>query len=310
LARPIWLELVILSVAIAGLMVAIFVTVAQLAAFAVTPECVGQWFLNPEPSAACGSRVPDWASVTDQVGRSLLVGASVGTVAAGLALGGSAVARELEAGTAEFAWALADSRRRWLGQRVVLGLLIVFAMSAPLAWSTVLLEEERTARGIWVAAYPDADLVGLPVAARALFAYGLGLALGTVLGRTLPTFLAGAMLVFLTVNVLGVAQGVFASPPANLGGASDVGAYLRSEILEVIFVDTHGHLLSETAVLEAAPDNVDVVAWVTQHYVAIPIGIAAGKYHEWQLILTAYYGLAGLGAIAAAFVVVLRRRPY
>lgn len=113
----------------------------------------------------------------------------------GMFLGGPAVAREVETGTAHFAWTQAVTRRRWL--TVKTGWLLL----AALAWGGAV-----GALVTWWAGPRNAvaasqfnpgtfDVQGIMPAAYSLFAMALGIAVGTLIRRVLPA--------------LGVTLGVF-----------------------------------------------------------------------------------------------------
>jgi hypothetical protein len=308
--RSFRLELALTVGTTAVVVAAMLATAAHLSGFGVTSDCIGRWFVDSSTSTSCGTVVSDWAAANEQLGRNLLVAGAILTVITGLVLGVAVLGRELENGTAEFTWSLATSRRAWLMRRVVMALGLIVVLGGASAWAASVLEDQRTAYGLWVAAYPDADLVGWPVLLRMSAGFGLGFLLGTVIGRTLPAFLAGALAAAVLVNILGVGQGLFASPPAGAGGTTGLAVYLSSDALDVLFVDPAGHLFRKVDVLATVPSGAEPAAWIGLHYVPIPIGIAAHSYAAWQTILTAVYGGVAVLATATALFSAGRRRPY
>src|SRR6266480_3728272 len=135
----------------------------------------------------------------------------------GLLGGVPIVARELEARTAQTAWSLNPSRTRWLMRQVapvglLLGLLMTLAalIAIPVG-------------GDWVRwGFGGAPaLIGLqgPLAVvRAVGAFGIGLAVGALLGRTLPAFIFGAALAFAILFAAGQARQAWAAaqPPHDI----------------------------------------------------------------------------------------------
>jgi len=99
------------------------------------------------------------------------------------------VARELERGTSRLAWSLAPSRWRWYLVRVapallliaVLGLLAGHALDRLLAAAEPALDVS--------AAFPNFGYRGVVFASRAVFVFCLAVALGAILGRTLPALI-------------------------------------------------------------------------------------------------------------------------
>ena len=110
----------------------------------------------------------------------------------GVFLGAPMLARELESGTFRFAWTQGRGRSRWTaGKLLLLGpavTLLALAFSAAFAWWygpwSVLMG--RMASG---QAY---EVLGVVFAARTLFAFTLGAALGAVIRRTVPAMAATA----------------------------------------------------------------------------------------------------------------------
>ena len=113
----------------------------------------------------------------------------------GMFLGGPAVAREVESGTAHFAWTQAVTRRHWLAVKT--GWLLL----AALAWGGVvgaLVTWWAGPRNTVAASQFNPgtfDVQGIMPAAYSLFAMALGIAAGTLIRRVLPA--------------LGVTLGVF-----------------------------------------------------------------------------------------------------
>jgi hypothetical protein len=117
-------------------------------------------------------------------------------VVAGLLVGGPIVARELESGTARLAWSLAPSRLRWFGQRV----LPILAM-ALLAGLAIGLTADALTHLLLPTINLDASFVGfrsrgLLIAIEVLLVASIALALGAILGRTVPTIVLSLALIF------------------------------------------------------------------------------------------------------------------
>lgn len=122
----------------------------------------------------------------------------------GLLLGVPLVAREVENRTSAIAWTLSRSRPVWLASRVAfLGLVLVLLLGA------IAVVSEALAAALLPTLDLDADFTwhgrrGWLVVARGLAALGIGLCLGAVIGRVLPTLLAAAfasVLVFTAVSL-------------------------------------------------------------------------------------------------------------
>jgi hypothetical protein len=165
----------------------------------------------------------------------------------GLFWGAPLVARELEHHTHRLVWTQSITRRRWITVKLALLLAGTLLVAAPLAWLTTWwlgpLDHATGARfapGIF-------DLQGVVPVAYTLFAFALGVAAGTILGRTLPA-MAATLVGFLAVRlaIAGLARAHFqppittSSPGVHLGGQQGASDWLLNDVA----VDRTGHHLS------------------------------------------------------------------
>ncbi len=133
--------------------------------------------------------VVDFYNLSQSFGSPLLFAASLIPIVIGLLYGPALVARELERRSAPLAWSLTASRVRWLAWRVwPAALLVVLLLVGPA------LAGDRLEAAIYPQFDPsqsfyDVGSRGILVVVRGLVAFGLGLAAGVVLGRTLPALL-------------------------------------------------------------------------------------------------------------------------
>jgi len=118
----------------------------------------------------------------------------------GLFWGAPLAAREFETGTSQFAWTQAVTRRRWL--TVKAGWLLLAAGAIAAAVSTLVTwwsgPKNALHLDIFTAGF---DYMGVTPAAYAAFAVALGIAVGALLRRTLPT-LAVTLAGFIGVRLL------------------------------------------------------------------------------------------------------------
>lgn len=111
----------------------------------------------------------------------------------GVFVGAPLLAREIDQRTHLFAWAQSITRTRWFGYQVALvsaGTLASAAILSVLAtwWHSPL--DGQFDAGRWV----FFDAIGMVPLAYALFAFAVGVSLGTLLGRTVPAMFITAML--------------------------------------------------------------------------------------------------------------------
>ena len=150
----------------------------------------------------------------------------------GLALGAPLIASESSLGTNHLAWTQSVTRTRWLAHKLIVGGVVttgvVIALAFLLRWWTgaVSISQISNSGGFSSAVriQPTAfDLSGVVVVGYALFAYCLGVALGSVIRRPgwafalgLPIFAAARIVVQGSLRAHLVAPAIF----TNLGGLS------------------------------------------------------------------------------------------
>jgi hypothetical protein len=116
-------------------------------------------------------------------------------IVAGLLAGGPIVARELESGTARLAWSIGPSRLRWFTQRAAPILLMVIVTALAIG---------ATADALMQTLFPSTDINasfegfrsrGLLIAVEAVLVASVALALGAILGRSIPALVLSLVLV-------------------------------------------------------------------------------------------------------------------
>lgn len=244
----------------------------------------------------------------------------------GLLGGVPIVSRELEARTAQTAWSLNASRLRWLARQmapvaVLLGAVMIFAaVVASLAGQVWV----RWGYGGW------SDLIGLHgvlAVVRAFGAFGIGLALGAFLGRSLPAFLFGVALML--AILYGLNQGrdrwLAGLPQEIIGATSPNGEYQGAPGAKATgwgWIAPNGDFLSAHAARQLAtdagvpapqPDDIQDTGagvWLEEHgYFEVPLGVTDATALGWAPYDGLAFGLLGLGGIGATMLLVNRRRP-
>jgi len=187
-------ELALLTIVLLIMAMAMAIVAEQLRSIgAANPECFGAALGGTHcPKVQDAFRVPD--QFAEMLLRLTLVIPLVGVV-----LGAPIVAREIEAGTAQFAWGFAESRIRWALSRLAPVAVVLCLLLAIVGWAAEGLVQARSA-GQEVG-FTEADVRGLAVPLRGLLSYAAALLCGALLGRVLPALLlaiplyAGALLV-------------------------------------------------------------------------------------------------------------------
>jgi hypothetical protein len=225
-------------------------------------------------------------------------------------IGGSIVAREIEHRTAAFVWSADAGRLRWLAERVAVAMAYVFliAVICALVGSQVAAAADPgAAPGSSFAFY---GLHGPVVVIRTVFAFLLGLVVGAVAGRMIPTLLVAAAGTVLVIAVL-------SSVATNLGPRQVVadapGAPKGAMYLGTGFLDENGGFLSTEDAIKRAPPGLDAGSrstWLFAHFRTAALVIPGSAVGDVSLIeMSMLLVLAGL-ELGIAAIVVRNRRPY
>lgn len=245
----------------------------------------------------------------------------------GLLGGLPVVARELEERTAHTAWWLDASRTRWLARQILpigllLGTVVVLAAAAatPVADDWV-----RWGHG------GASDLIGQhgPLAVvRAFAAFGMGLGVGALLGRTTPAWIFSIALLIAILLALGQAREAWISrlPLEIIATYSDAterwtvipGAEARSWGWIAPggrFVNRQEarQLATEAGVPPANPDDLQdtpAAIWLGEHGSAeVPLGVTDEMAMGWAPYDGLAFGVVGCVTVAGTFILINRRRP-
>lgn len=145
----------------------------------------------------------------------------------GMFLGGPAVAREAESGTAHFAWTQAVTRRHWLAVKTGWLLLAALAWGGAVGGLVTWWAGPRNTVAASQFNPGTFDVQGIMPAAYSLFAMALGIAAGTLIRRVLPA-LAVTLGVFFAVRlmIMGWVRQHYMTPVTNVYNISQDGFLL------------------------------------------------------------------------------------
>jgi hypothetical protein len=121
----------------------------------------------------------------------------------GIIFGAPLVARELEQGTAPLSWALSGSRRRWLLGKMLAGVVLLVPLMLALGLATNVLEGAKDPGLNPYAAFENYLGRGVIDVFWALAAFAGTVALGTLIGRTLPAVIVALVACFFAYTMLG-----------------------------------------------------------------------------------------------------------
>jgi hypothetical protein len=250
----------------------------------------------------------------------------------GIMLGAPLVAREIETGTAPLSWALAGSRRRWLAARMIAIVLLIVPLLLALGLAADSLEG-ATVHGLnpW-ANFIDYMNRGVPIVFWGLAAFAGTVALGTLVGRTMPAIVLAVVVCLLARGTweAGMNHFVLAGSSQILPSAADVQrgtAWSQASNSDLVTrLETY---------LDGQPWSGDANLWWQEHITqtvdqfgnvttsspvgpegqpigpyGVPFGFHGNMYWPIVAIESAILFLGSLLCGAVALVWVERRRPY
>lgn len=260
---------------------------------------------NPPSCEAMGRAFYDLQADWVTILRGLLIAAPF---VAALLLGVPLIAREVERGTGRLAWSLAPSRLAWFVARLlpVLAVVAIAGLAAGLA-----LDRLNGAVDPWTDPWRSFDGYGgrgVVFAARVVLGFAIAVALGAILGRTLP-----AVLMALVVGAAAIA-GVGWVHERVLAGEAVVLADDGTGLRGAMYLDSRvrapsGELLTWDQAFEIMPLKDETEAFPPPDWVAVNLVVPAARYPEVQAREVVALGLGTLACLAAAAVAVNRRRP-
>jgi hypothetical protein len=264
-------------------------------------RCMTDEVLNS--SSFCQSSVGDLLSRIARLSTSIV---PVFPVVAGLLLGGSIVAGELESGTARLAWSLAPSRLRWFGQRV----LPVLAM-ALLAGLAVGLTADALTHMLRPSVDLDASFFGFRsrgviVAVQGLLVASVALAIGAILGRTVPTIVLSLVLAFAIGAAVDKVERELLTNEAVLGG--DAGYSEDNLFIESRLRMPDGSIVTWEEMNTRYPQYAN--GWDESSGIQnVTLYIPGARYHDVERREALALGGLALVFVGVAGVTVVRRRP-
>ncbi|MHB8960262.1 MAG: hypothetical protein ACYDAN_11600 [Candidatus Limnocylindrales bacterium] len=260
-------------------------------------------------------------AVNESDAKSVMLMMAVIPLLVGMVLGVGVVAPEIEGGTAPSMWVLARSRTRWLWGRMLPSLATAIAVLALLAVASQILwlAREPYLPNPWLN-FDDASLHGPILVAKGLAAYGVGLAIGALLGRNLPSIILATLVIWLGLAGTGnVARSLWtqAEAPNHTAVADpngDVLAFPGGYIRGGGWRTADGRIITDAYPLEASgivpAGEQDPFAWLDAHLTRFYFGVPGDLFPAWDAAETAGYAAVGVLAVGAAFLVVRQRRPY
>jgi hypothetical protein len=293
-------------VAVAGALVSV-----RLAASGVAPHCVGRWLIDEADGRLCAPNVEAYVAIFNNEAPLVFAAMAVLPFAVGLLSGVPVVGKEIEMSTAQTAWSIAPSRIEWLRRQAAPILLLLGAAIGLAAISSEWLEQTR------LSAYPQMSFSqigvhGPLVLARALGAFGLGLVLGALTGRTLSAFVMGGVLSLVLVFAIGLVRQGWADSQPLVPVVETGPVTFDGIVVEQGWQDPTGITLRYQEGLAIAhsfnPSEPEI--WLLQQgYRPIQLGLTAATAALWEPIETSAWLVFGSACLLAGALVVNHRRP-
>ncbi|HET7030586.1 MAG TPA: hypothetical protein VFI34_08750 [Candidatus Limnocylindrales bacterium] len=261
---------------------------------------------GPVFSSLCQSSMATWLDRLLRASTSLV---PIFPIVAGLLAGGPIVARELETGTARLAWSLGPSRLRWFAQRAV----PILAM-AGLAGLAIGLTSGALLHQLAPATDLDQSFMGFRnrgpfVAVEALGVAAVALAIGAILGRTIPTLVLTLILVgALSAAIDKVDRTLLLNDSVIASGETfswDNDLYLESRVKF-----PNGEVLTYEEAYQTHPEV--QMGWDGNGpppFEDVVVSIPGARYHEIELRESVAVGALAVVFVALAAFAVARRRP-
>lgn len=282
--------------------------VGRLASAGIPDAC---WASGPGTSGCRVSQLDldGYLSDASTWGYFALAGIAVLPILSGLLVGVVLVGKELDRGTATFAWSLTTSRRRWLLKRAV-PLAVAVTLASLLGgifadWLEVL-RNPGSGPGETFAHFTTRGVV---VGAQALAFLGIAAFVGSALGRILPALLLSAGIV--VIAYAGVAIAADEMMRYETVMVIDPQDVVPGRITEVLYQIPDGQILSWSnlydrygSTWESSEDGGESLG-IRQVVVAIPeqlYPIAVAR-------MSVLFGAIGLAGLVLSAAIVDRRRP-
>jgi len=232
-------EVVTIGIVLLVLLVAVVILTGQMQAMiGADPACFGA-------ASAGGPQCPDVIDAfagPDQIAEVLLRLVWL-TPGIGIILGAPIVAREIESGTAQITWALANSRVRWLIGRSAPAAVAVIVALALLGIAADSLTQARL--GGDPPGFIAFDQRGPIVVLRGLLALVLSVVIGMRLGRVLPALMLATVALVLVLAFIGLGIGSWRTSDAAIRPFGRGAVLPGSVVLDVVAVLADGSVVAE-----------------------------------------------------------------
>lgn len=281
--------------------------IVSFGAIPLDPRCTSV-YEYPAGLVCSEADISSWVSVT-RLAETLPPIAAFLPWLMGILVGVPAVGSEIETRTAMLAWTVGPSRSRWLTRRVVvIGPILLLAVLVPAIALTILAGAQKPLIDPLATfdRYQSGAIVSI---GRAVLAFGIGLLVGTILGRVLPSLIVSAGLCFVGVVLLNLLF-PYLMPASEIPDATGPAGVPIG--LDTRYRLANGELVDWAGALRTAPDEPDTPAYDAweSSLVIVAVGYPASSAVEVSTREGVIASTAGLICIAGVYLTTRRRRPY
>jgi hypothetical protein len=314
----------LLAILVYGLVLAALAVIVGVRLQAAYPgvDCMRQWRGAPAPPGCESTEV--FFGVNEAEAGKVMAAMWLLPLAAGVSAGSVLVAREIEHRTAQFAWSVGTSRRRWFLDRTIPVSILAVGAVLLAAGAAEFLEGSRTPWMNPLTSGQDFGLRGPTVVALAFAAFGVSVLVGALIGRMLPALiLAGVLTVGMRTAVGGLVpfgvpvtvlpdsifSDIVGSGDADTDG--DVSTYPL--ITGGAWQGSDGRLLGfdeASAIAPSGPGAEDPGLWLSRNGTFVSLGVPGPNIWQVELRESVVFVAIGLIGLVGSALVVERRRPY
>jgi hypothetical protein len=276
-----------------------------LASVGLDPACGGVMTYGDVPQS-CQAALLSFQSIAGFAGPVAIV-MGLFPYIGGLLVGGPVMAREIERGTTSLAWSMSASRLRWYLQRVVPIAVALLAAAYVVGIASEHLQHSLSPATDMSASFYGFRARGVLVATQAFVLFSAAVAVGSLLGRAVPTFLLALILGTLSIYALGQLHQKVLYPEAVHTVEDEFGSSYTPDDLYLanLFQLPDGRLMSWDELMQTDPSVMEF----GPQYPIVTLTIPGERYRFVETREAAAELAIGFGFLVAAAAIISRRRP-
>ncbi len=164
----------------------------------------------------------DWVAAAAYAHAAL----ALAPIVAALAMATTLTAGDIEAGTYQFAWCIAASRRRWVASTLAVGLAVLALTSVPLVAAAWALADSLGPVLSATSGPALIDAAPVLIVVRAACVFAIGALVGLASGRQMPSMLAGLLVSCLVLGAVEIGFASLREAAAGVVDPQDPGTFL------------------------------------------------------------------------------------